>query len=94
MSGQLGFGDGWISAKLDRNAQLERLLVEVLWSRFGKLLGRLRNDGAGRAAVDMDAALTAWLTFDRARYRSLHRNNSHAIRLAIAYNMNRTLKLA
>ena len=48
MSGQLGFGDGWVSAKVGRNASLERLSDEVEWYRFEKLLARLRLDGAGR----------------------------------------------
>jgi IS5 family transposase len=47
MSGQLGFGDGWISAKVGRNASLERLSVEVKWYRFEKLLAKLRPDGGG-----------------------------------------------
>jgi len=48
MSGQLGFADGWVSPKLGRNASLERLLTEVKWYRFEKLLARLRHDGPGR----------------------------------------------
>jgi len=47
MSGQLGFGDGWISAKVGRNASLERLSVEVKWYRFEKLLAKFRPDGGG-----------------------------------------------
>jgi IS5 family transposase len=48
MAGQLGFADGWVSAKLGRNASLERLDAEVKWYRFEKLLARLRHDGPGR----------------------------------------------
>jgi IS5 family transposase len=48
MNGQLGFGDGWISAKVGQNASLERLAREVKWYRFEKLLARLRPEGAGR----------------------------------------------
>ena len=52
MSGQLGFGDGWISPKVGQNEVLERLGREVKWSRFEKLLGRLRPEGAGRPPFD------------------------------------------
>jgi IS5 family transposase len=45
---QLGFGDGWISAKVGQNATLERLSGEVKWYRFEKLLARLQPAGAGR----------------------------------------------
>lgn len=45
---QLGFGDGWISAKVGQNATLERLSAEVKWHRFEKLLARLQPQGAGR----------------------------------------------
>jgi IS5 family transposase len=48
MAGQLGFADGWVSAKLGRNSNLERLSVEVKWYRFEKLLAPLRSDGPGR----------------------------------------------
>lgn len=48
MGGQLGFGDGWISAKVGRNASLERLSSEVKWYRFEKLLAKLKPQGAGR----------------------------------------------
>lgn len=52
MSGQLGFADGWVSAKLGRNASLERLSIEVKWYRFEKLLSRLRSEGPGRPPFD------------------------------------------
>jgi IS5 family transposase len=45
---QLGFGDGWVSAKVGQNATLERLSTEVDWGCFEKLLARLRSDGPGR----------------------------------------------
>lgn len=45
---QLGFGDGWVSAKVGQNAMLDRLAAEVRWYRFEKVLARLVHDGAGR----------------------------------------------
>ena len=48
MTGQLGFGDGWLSPKVGQNAVLERLGREVKWYRFEKLLARLKPEGAGR----------------------------------------------
>lgn len=61
MSGQLGFGDGWISAKVGQNAMLERLSREVKWYRFEKLLGRLKADGAGRPPFEPLMMLKALL---------------------------------
>ena len=61
MRGQLGFGDGWISAKVGRNAVLERLAGEVEWERFETLLARLRPQGAGRPAFDPLLMLKALL---------------------------------
>jgi IS5 family transposase len=61
MSGQLGFGDGWISAKVGQNAALERLSREVKWHRFEKLLVRLRSEGAGRPPFDPLLMLKALL---------------------------------
>lgn len=61
MSGQLGFGDGWISARVGHNAMLERLAGEVKWYRFEKLLGRLKPEGAGRPAFDPVMMLKALL---------------------------------
>jgi IS5 family transposase len=61
MAGQLGFADGWVSAKLGRNASLERLMAEVKWYRFEKLLGRLRPEGAGRPPFDPLMMLKAML---------------------------------
>ena len=40
MSGQLGFGDGWISPKVGQNALLERLGHDVKWYRFDRLTMR------------------------------------------------------
>lgn len=45
---QLGFGDGWVSAKVGQNAMLERLSAEVEWRRFDGTLARLKPKGAGR----------------------------------------------
>lgn len=45
---QLGFGDGWICAKVGQNALLERLSREVKWYRFEQFLARLTAPGAGR----------------------------------------------
>jgi len=61
MIGQLGFGDGWISPKVGQNAMLERLLVEVKWYRFEKLLSRLKPEGAGRPPFDPVLMLKALL---------------------------------
>ncbi|MGH3850205.1 MAG: IS5 family transposase, partial [Pseudonocardiaceae bacterium] len=59
--GQLGFGDGWISAKVGQNAALERLSREVEWRRFEKILSRLRPDGAGRPPFEPLLMLKALL---------------------------------
>lgn len=61
MSVQLGFADGWVSAKVGRNASLERLSVEVKWYRFEKLLVRLVGEGAGRPPFDPLLMLKALL---------------------------------
>src|SRR5690606_37056068 len=61
MNGQLGFGDGWISVKVGRNAALERMAVEVKWYRFEKLLARLHPEGAGRPPFDPLLMLKALL---------------------------------
>lgn len=45
---QLGFGDGWVSAKLGQNEALERLSREVDWDRLAALLGRPGAPGPGR----------------------------------------------
>lgn len=58
---QLGFGDGWISPKLGQNVMLERLLGEVKWYRFEKLLARLKPEGAGRPPFDRLLMLKALL---------------------------------
>lgn len=58
---QLGFGDGWISAKVGQNATLERLSAEVKWYRFEKLLSRLKPQGAGRPPYDPLVMLKALL---------------------------------
>jgi IS5 family transposase len=58
---QLGFGDGWISAKVGQNATLERLSAEVKWERFERLLARLRPQGAGRPPYEPLMMLKALL---------------------------------
>ena len=61
MNGQLGFGDGWISPKVGQNAVLERLALEVKWSRLEMLLARLLPEGAGRPPFDPLLMLKALL---------------------------------
>ena len=61
MADQLGFADGWVSAKVGRNASLERLSSEVKWYRFEKLLARLRSEGPGRPPFDPLLMLKALL---------------------------------
>lgn len=61
MSDQLGFADGWVSAKVGRNASLERLLVEVDWDRFEVVLSGLRADGVGRPGFALLLLLKALL---------------------------------
>src|SRR6201996_1765715 len=61
MSGQLGFADGWVSAREGRSGSLERLSVEVKWYRFEKLLAPLRTEGAGRPPFDPLLMLKALL---------------------------------
>jgi IS5 family transposase len=58
---QLGFGDGWISAKVGQNAALERLSAEVKWYRFEKLLARLKPQGPGRPPFEPLLMLKALL---------------------------------
>jgi transposase, IS5 family len=61
MSDQLGFADGWVSAKVGRNASLERLSSEVKWDRFETLLSRVRGEGPGRPPFDPLLMLKAML---------------------------------
>lgn len=61
MTGQLGFGDGWISPKVGQNAVLERLGREVKWYRLEKLVARLKPEGAGRPPFDPLMMLKALL---------------------------------
>jgi IS5 family transposase len=49
---QIGFVEAFASAKLGRNARLDRIAAEVKWYRFRKLLGKLEPDGAGRPPYD------------------------------------------
>ncbi|MGH9518534.1 MAG: IS5 family transposase [Terriglobales bacterium] len=58
---QLGFGEGWISPKVGQNETLERILAEVKWSRFEKLLARLKPEGAGRPPFEPLLMLKALL---------------------------------
>ena len=58
---QLGFGDGWISAKVGQNATLDRLYGEVKWYRLAKLLARLKPEGAGRPPYEPLLMLKALL---------------------------------
>jgi IS5 family transposase len=61
MSGQLGFGDGWVSPMLGQNAVLERLAREVKWERFEPVLARLRPEGTGRPPFEPLMMLKALL---------------------------------
>lgn len=61
MTGQLGFGDGWISPKVGQNAVLERLGREVKWYRLEKLVARMKPEGAGRPPFDPLMMLKALL---------------------------------
>jgi len=61
MADQLGFVEGWMSAKVGRNASLERLALEVKWYRFEQLLARLRPEGPGRPPFDLLLMLKALL---------------------------------
>jgi IS5 family transposase len=58
---QLGFGDGWISAKVGQNATLDRLSAEVKWYRFERLLRRLKPQAAGRPPYEPLLMLKALL---------------------------------
>lgn len=49
--GQLGLAEAWLRpGAADGSRRLDRLTELVRWYRFDKLLGRLRDDGPGRAA--------------------------------------------
>ena len=48
-TGQLSFVDALMPSGVGRNERLDRLSGVVRWYRFEKLMGRLRDDGPGRA---------------------------------------------
>lgn len=48
-TGQLSFVDALMPVGVGRNDRLDRLSGLVRWYRFEKLMGRLRDDGPGRA---------------------------------------------
>ncbi len=49
---QLSLSEALMSPAVGRNEALERLVREVKWYRFEKLLGRLKPEGAGRPPFD------------------------------------------
>ena len=50
--GQLSLAEALVSAKVGRNETLDRLIRDVNWYRFEKLLARLKPDGPGRPPYD------------------------------------------
>lgn len=62
---QLGFGEGWISQKIDQNAALERLAKEVDWRPFEALLGITETQGPGRPPKERLLMLKALLLQQR-----------------------------
>jgi IS5 family transposase len=58
---QLGFGDGWLSAKVGQNATLDRLSSEVNWRPLEKQLRRVEPEGAGRPPYEPLLMLKALL---------------------------------
>lgn len=56
--------------------------------RHNRLIAPLRAEVEG-----VFATLKRWMGMDRVRYRGLPRNQSHCFLIALAYNMNRSLKL-
>jgi Transposase and inactivated derivatives len=59
--GQLSLSEALVSAKVGRNETLDRLIRDVKWYRFEKLLSRLKPDGAGRPPYDPLLMLKALL---------------------------------
>ena len=61
---QLSLAEALVSAKVGRNQTLDRLVRDVKWYRFEKLLSRLKPDGAGRPPYDpllmLKALLQQW----------------------------------
>jgi IS5 family transposase len=58
---QLSLAEALVSAKVGRNATLDRLIGDVKWDRFEKLLSRLKPEGAGRPPFDPLLMLKALL---------------------------------
>ena len=56
--------------------------------RHNALIGKIRAEVEG-----VFATLKRWMGFVRVRYRGLAKNAAHLNLLALAYNMNRSLKL-
>jgi IS5 family transposase len=48
---QLSLAEALVSAKVGRNETLDRLIQDVKWYRFEKLLSRLKPEGAGRPMI-------------------------------------------
>src|SRR5437764_13882886 len=59
--GQLSLSEALVSAKVGRNEMLDRLISDVKWCRFEKLLLRLKPEGAGRPPYDPLLMLKALL---------------------------------
>jgi IS5 family transposase len=49
---QLGFVEAFASQRLGRNDRLDRIVAQVRWYRFEKLLRKLEPEGAGRPPYD------------------------------------------
>ena len=58
---QLSLAEALVSEKVGRNATLDRLIRDVKWYRFEKLLARLKPEGAGRPPFDPLLMLKALL---------------------------------
>jgi transposase, IS5 family len=63
--------------------------VRASQKRHNRLISKIRAEVEG-----VFATLKRWLGFDRVRYRGLGKNTAHLNLVALAYNMNRSLKLA
>src|ERR1700704_2005136 len=58
---QLSLVEALVSSKIGRNETLDRLIKDVKWYRFEKLLARLKPEGAGRPPYDPLLMLKALL---------------------------------
>jgi IS5 family transposase len=58
---QLSLAEALVSDKVGRNATLDRLIRDVKWYRFEKLLARLKSEGPGRPPYDPLLMLKALL---------------------------------